>query len=111
MKYRVVIHEVARDDIRRNACWWADNHSKVQAESWFHNAFDRIESLSALPESYPLAPENDDFPFDMPELHFGVGSRPSYRAVFVIRGDVVHVLSVRRAAQDRIFLTDIQLDL
>ena len=111
MKYRVVIHEVARGDIRRNARWWAENHSTVQAESWFHNAFDNIESLSSMSESHPLAPENDEFPFEMRELHFGLGSRPSYRAVFVIRDQIVHVLTVRRAAQDRISLTDIDLDL
>ena len=38
-------------------------------------------------------------------------SRPSFRAVFVIRDQIVHVLTVRRAAQDRISLTDIDLDL
>jgi hypothetical protein len=43
MNYRVVIHDVAKEDIRRNANWWAANHSASQAESWFHNAFDSIE--------------------------------------------------------------------
>ncbi len=111
MKYRVVIHEMARQDIRRNARWWADNHSQAQAEIWFHNAFDSIENLTRFPESYPFAPENDDFPFEMRELHFGLGSRPGYRAVFTIREETIHVLSVRRAAQDTINPDELQLDL
>ena len=73
MNYRVVIHEVAKEDIRRNANWWAANHSASQAESWFHNAFDSIESLAFMPESHPLAPEYDEFTVEMRELHFGLG--------------------------------------
>ena len=110
MKYRVVIHEMARQDIRRNARWWADNHSRAQSEIWFHNAFDSIEKLTTFPGSYPLAPENDDFPFEIRELHFGLGSRPGYRAVFAIRNETIHVLTVRRAAQDTIHPGDLQLD-
>lgn len=111
MNYRVVIHEVAKDDIRRNAAWWATNHSTAQAERWFHNAFDSIESLSFMPESHPLAPENGEFSVELRELHFGLGSHPSYRAVFCISGNLVHVLTIRRAAQDRISPNDIDLNL
>ena len=111
MNYRVVIHEVAKEDIRRNANWWAANHSASQAESWFHNAFDSIESLAFMPESHPLAPENDEFTAELRELHFGLGSRPGFQAVFCISSDVVHVLTIRRAAQDRISPTDIDLNL
>ncbi len=111
MNYRVVIHDVAKEDIRRNANWWAATHSASQAESWFHNAFDSIESLAFMPESHPLAPEYDEFTVEMRELHFGLGSRPGYRAIFCISGDVVHVLTIRRAAQDRISPADIDLNL
>ena len=110
MSFRVVIHDMAKDDILRNARWWAENHSRDQAEMWFHNAFDSIEKLSTFPESHPLAPENDDFPFEMRELHFGLGSRPSYRAVFAIRGETVHVFTVRRAAQDAILPGELQAE-
>gem|GEM_PF-6365864 len=37
MNDRVVIHEMAKEDIRRNAQWWADNPYRVQAEKWFHH--------------------------------------------------------------------------
>lgn len=86
MKYRVVIHDMAEEDIRRNARWWAQNHSAVEAEKWFHFAFDSLETLADFPESHPLAPENDKFSFELRELLFGMGSRPGYRAVFGIQG-------------------------
>jgi plasmid stabilization system protein ParE len=111
MNYRVVIHDTAKDDIRRNALWWADKHTRDQAATWFYHAFDSIEKLSSLPESHPLARENDDFPYEIREPHFGLGSRPRYRAVFVIRDATVHVLAVRRAAQDTILPTDLSADL
>ena len=111
MNYRVVIHDMAKDDIRRNARWWADKYSRVQAEKWFIQAFDSIEKLSSQPESHPLAIENDDFPFEIRELPFGLVSRPSYRAVLVIRDSTVHVLAVRRAAQDTILPSDLSADL
>ena len=46
----------------------------------------------------------------MRELHFGLGSRPSYRAVFAIRGETVHVFTVRRAAQDAILPGELQAE-
>lgn len=44
MNYRVLIHDMAKDDIRRNAQWWADKHSRVQAEK-----IERSVSFSVLP--------------------------------------------------------------
>ena len=102
MSFRVVIHDMAKDDIRRNSKWWAENHSQSQAEKWFYHAFDSIEKLSQHPESHPLAAESDQFPFEIRQLNFGLSSRPSYRALFAIRNDTVHVLTVRRAAQDAV---------
>ena len=46
----------------------------------------------------------------MRELYFGLGSRPGYRAVFAIRDETIHVLAVRRAAQDAIHPGNLQLD-
>jgi hypothetical protein len=38
----------------------------------------------------------------------GLGSRPSYRAVFTIQDGAVYVLAVRRSTQDTIRPTDIE---
>ena len=110
MRYTVYIHEQAKQDIRRNATWWAENHSSSQADRWFHTAFDEIERLVNMPESHPLAAEHGDFSFELRELQFGFGSRPGFRALFVIRNDTVHVLAVRRAAQDRFMRGSLPVD-
>ncbi|MEZ6125574.1 MAG: type II toxin-antitoxin system RelE/ParE family toxin [Planctomycetaceae bacterium] len=110
MEFQVIIHDRAKGDIRRNSSWWAEHHSRSQAEKWFHYAFDSLEKLAHFPESHPIAPENPEFPVELRELHFGMGSRPGYRALFVICGNDVHVLTVRRAAEDWISAEDLKLD-
>jgi hypothetical protein len=35
-------------------------------------------------------------------MHYGVGSRPTHRAVFTIADDFVLVLAVRHGAQDQL---------
>lgn len=67
---------------------------------WFDVIHEQLNSLAFLPESHSLSPENDDFPFGIRDKLVGLGSRPSYRAVFTIANDTVFVLSVRRADQD-----------
>jgi hypothetical protein len=61
-------------------------------------------------ERHPLAPENAEFPFDIREKPVGLGSRPSYRAVFTIQENVVLVLTVQRGAQDALRPEDIGVD-
>ena len=60
----------------------------------------KIYSLDMFPESNPLAFENPDFPYELREAHFGLGSRPGYRILFTIVGDTVNVLTVKAAEED-----------
>jgi len=110
MTYRVTIHPDALEDIRRNAQWWADHHSTEQALRWYENALTSLYGLKHLPESNGFSRENDDFPYEIRDLLFGLGSRPSYRAIFTMQGDVVHVLTVQRGAQDSVRSEDIAFD-
>ena len=100
MKYHVLIKNNAIEDIDRNAQWWAEHHSKSQALTWYEAALQSLYSLSTFPESHSLAQENDSFPYEIRHLLFGLGSRKSYRAIFTIQNDVVHVLAVQRVTQD-----------
>lgn len=61
-----------------------------------------------MPERFPLAPENGLVEVEIREMPLGVGSRPSYRAVFTIKLLEVHVLTVRRASQDSVTTEDIE---
>ncbi len=99
-KYRLIIHERVKDDIRRNAKWWKEHYSAKQAQEWFDAAFEKLHSLVTFPESHPLADENDSFPYEVRNILFGLGARKSYRAIFTIQEETIYVLSVQRGAQD-----------
>lgn len=106
MKYTVSILPQAESDLERNARWWAEHHSVELAAKWLHEVRAQILSLSELPESKAVSPENGGFPYEIRDKLLGLGSRPSHRAVFTIRDDTVFVLTVRHAAQDRLRTDD-----
>jgi plasmid stabilization system protein ParE len=108
MNYGLVLTARARADILRNAEWWAENHLPDQAIAWFDSIYEQLESLRMMPERFSLAPENGSVEVEIREMPLGVGSRPSYRAVFTIKPLEVHVLTVRRASQDAVTSEDIE---
>lgn len=108
MTFTVRYTDQAAADVFRNAQWWAKHHSVDQALRWEATIEQQILTLKEFPLKHALAPENAEFPYEIRQLLVGVGSRPSYRAVYTVVDDVVHVLAVHRAAQDR--LTPDQID-
>lgn len=52
------------------------------------------------PLRYPLAWENQFSPEDVRELLFGLGRRPTHRALFVVRSELVYVFAIRHVAQE-----------
>jgi len=100
MKYSVLVSEKAIDDVIRNSEWWARTYSPEQAARWEEAIFKKIYSLDRFPESNSLAHENPDFPCELREALFGLGSRPGYRILFTIVGDCVNVLTVKAAEED-----------
>ena len=77
---------------------------------WFEAAFEAVYRLDSFPDSHSVAYENDDFPYEIRELRFGLGSRPSYRAVFTIEENTVHVLTGRSASQETLRPDDVDFD-
>ena len=67
-----------------------------------------IRSLSDNPDRCALARENHLFSAEVRELHYGLGSRPTHRAVFTVLKDVVLVLTIRHGAQADLTEDDIQ---
>ncbi len=106
MSFTVAIKQTAHDDIQRNTVWWAEHHSLDQAILWKDAIYEQIEALSEMPLRHALAPENDQFSYEIREKPIGLGNRPSYRAIFTIVENEVHVLSVRRVSQDEIRPSD-----
>ncbi len=108
MKFRLVILPQAKEDVQRNAAWWAENHSSEQAARWLDAIQSQLESIVDFPESHALATEHDEFPYEIRDKLLGLGSRPSYRAVFTIKDDTIFVLTVRRSAQDILRPSDVE---
>lgn len=61
---------------------------------------DQLHTLKDFPQSNPLSAENGEFPYEIRDKLLGLGSRPTHRAIFTIKGNEVHVLTIRSAAQD-----------
>lgn len=104
---RVIVYPQAKQDIDRNAIWWAENRSLDQALSWINTVELQLNELSTNPERFALARENDLFPYELRQILVELGDRRSYRAVFSVGGGAVHVLTVRRAKQDDIEAGDL----
>ena len=110
MTFRVTVLPQARDDIDRNANWWAEHHSVEQALQWSDAVYDQLETLRDFPDRHPLSTENDEFPFEIREKLVGLGSRPGYRAVFTIKNDKVFILTLRAGEEDRLTTDDVVFD-
>lgn len=85
--------------IEAGFCWWSKYRSPQQAARWYNCFRDALESLSVNGGRLPLAAENDLFPFEVRQLNFGLGPKPTHRALFVIRPDMVYVIAIRHLAQ------------
>lgn len=87
--------------------WWADHRSKRQADRWYAGFSKAIAGLSENPERHCQSRESDRFAYEIRNLPFGVGRRPTHHAVFAIRGEEVVVLTIRHLAQQDLSPDDI----
>ncbi|MBW3539204.1 MAG: type II toxin-antitoxin system RelE/ParE family toxin [Planctomycetes bacterium] len=81
------------------ALWWAEHRDRDQAARWLDGFEREIESLADEPEKCGVAREDDDFPFTLRQLLYGLRRQKTHRAVFEIRGDEVIVHGIRHLAQ------------
>ena len=95
--HTVVLTEQAARELETAADWWSVHRSSRQAGRWYSGFSDLITSLSHSPDRFSLAHEDPEFPYELRELHYGLGGRPTHRAIFTIMGDVVVVLTIRHA--------------
>ena len=107
MRLPVILQREAEEQIVASARWWAKRRSVEQAERWYADILGAIDSLANQAARHPLARENDDFPYDLRQMNFGIGGRPTHRILFTVRPDAVVVLSVRHAAQDDVTPDDL----
>ncbi len=99
MNQPVIVTPEAEQQLRKNAEWWAENRSVAQAERWYDGFVIALERLGEHPGECSLARENHKFPYELRELHFGLGPHPTHRALFVVRPEGVVVVSIRHTSQ------------
>ena len=71
MSFWLNVTNQARDDITRNAAWWAETHSLDEALKWYDSVYEQLNELLPFPESHALSPENDSFPYELREMLVG----------------------------------------
>lgn len=108
MTYAVAITEQAAREMEDSAAWWARERSVEQSERWYTGLRHAIMKAAEQPDRYSKAAEDGDFPYPLRELHYGLESRPTHRAVFTILKEAVVVLTVRHVAMDRLRQADLE---
>lgn len=107
MRYIVVTSERAAREIEDATAWWARERSTEQAERWYQGIRGAIAGLATSPERWAVAAERQQFQYELRELHYGLGSKRTHRVLFTVVGETVLVLTVRHAAQDRLYPEEI----
>jgi plasmid stabilization system protein ParE len=91
-RYTISITEPAQSDIARSYAWGVREWGSARAKTWARELRAAIRGLAELPERHPLAPESDEFDFDIRQLIVG-----RYRILYTITDKRVSVLHVRGA--------------
>jgi plasmid stabilization system protein ParE len=107
MKRAVVISQRAANEIQEAHDWWAERRSALQAARWYDGLLDAIEGLRESSGQHSVVANAADFPFEVRELLFGLGRRPTHRALYTIRPDSIYVLTLRHVSQGPVGLDDL----
>lgn len=99
MTFRVVIQPRAERDIWAAAQWIEDQSaSPAKAVRWARGVRAKIDTLKVHPTRCPVDPDSDAYGEEVRMLLHGK-RQGRYRILFAVRGETVHVLSVRHAAR------------
>jgi plasmid stabilization system protein ParE len=93
MTHRVVFQRLAVQDLDDAFVWAA---RKAPAARWLDRFQAALQRLDTNPQRCPRAREQRKVDIDLREFLFGKAPN-AYRAIFMIDGDTVRVLRIRRA--------------
>jgi plasmid stabilization system protein ParE len=110
VKHRVVLTARALQQLSDSSRWWAENRSAEQALRWLTGFEAAIAGIADRPERFPLARENHfaDLPYPLRQLVYGLGKRPTHRAVYEVRDQTVYIVAIRHLAQDDLSPEDLE---
>jgi len=99
MSFQVVIHPPAARDIKMAARFLFErSRSSAVAQGWARGIRAKIASLKTNPLRCPVDVDSVFYGEEVRALLYGKRFG-TYRVLFAVRGDVVHVLTVRHAAR------------
>lgn len=102
MTYDVIVEPRAERDFRVATRWiLGQSGSSVTAIRWTRRLRTKIATLKVNPQSSRIDPDSEVHGQEVRVLLHGK-RHGVYRILFMIRGDTVHVLTVRHSAQRRL---------
>jgi plasmid stabilization system protein ParE len=78
---------------------WLAERSPNGALRWLDALESACGRVAEGPDSFALAPESDEFGEPLRQILFKTRRGRTYRALFIVRERIVHVVSVRGAGQ------------
>ena len=108
MPFRVSLTPRAADDLD-SILDYIRERSSQGAQTWFTRWLEVYETLKVSADRQPLAPEDADHEEVIRHVVFKTRRGNPYRCLFLIRGQVVHVLHVRGYGQDLVPPDELQL--
>ena len=108
MNYNVILQPIAQSDVDGIIGYLADR-SPQGAAAWSKAWDDLLDKLRERPESFGLAPESSYHDDEIRQALFKTRRGRTYRALFVIFYDTVHIIHVRGPGQDLVPPTELRL--
>jgi plasmid stabilization system protein ParE len=105
MTYRVVLQPEARLDLIQATEYIAER-APMAAERWAKGFLASVKALEEQPDQWPLAEESPYLELPLREWQYRTKSSVT-RAVFLIVGDEVRILRIRRPGQDSLRKEDL----
>jgi plasmid stabilization system protein ParE len=98
--YEVLFTKQAIIELDESHTWWATHRSPEQADRWHSGFLKKLLTLEENPERYPFAPESAKFHLKIHQINYGLGRKPTHRALYIIRERNVLILRIRHFSQD-----------
>jgi len=99
MTYRVMLQPQAERDIQTAARWMLGRSGSSRAAlKWVRSLRAKLQTLGTLPHRCPIDPDSEFYGEEVRVLPHGKRGGV-YPVLFTIRGETVHILSVRHSSQ------------
>ncbi len=104
-KYRVSVSANAKANLL-DYYEHASKHAPRTADRWYDRFDVALQTLSTLPQRWPVASESEIYPEQIRQMLFGKGTSV-YRVLFTIVEDEITVLHIRRSTMDTASLDEL----